>query len=140
VPTSGKPGELLHEFFVPGIPVSAQSKNRDRLKQWRDDVGAAAGKDWAGPVMDGEVAVTIVMYAEGWKLDVDNMTKPILDALTGLIWNDDRQVVQALPAYRELFGDYRVTAVSETLYKGFATNEPFVHVQVRTPPDKGIPL
>jgi putative transposase len=141
VPESRDPDELLHEFFVTGIPVSAQAKRRDRLKQWREDVRASAAKEWTGTApMEGEFAVIIVLYADGWRLDVDNMAKPILDALTGLLWNDDRQVVQALPAYRELFGTYRVTDVSETLYRGFATNRPFVHVQVRTPPDKGIPL
>ena len=40
----------------------------------------------------GEVMVVITYYFKGGALDVDNMPKPILDALNGLVYADDRQI------------------------------------------------
>lgn len=39
----------------------------------------------------GRVAVQL-MFVGVWKQDADNLAKPVLDALTGLAWVDDRQV------------------------------------------------
>jgi crossover junction endodeoxyribonuclease RusA len=140
VQESRPPDELIVEFVVPGVPISAQSKNRERLRHWQDLVIQAASHVWTTEPLDHEVAVILVLYGRRYHLDIDNMTKPILDALNGLIWKDDRQVMQALPARRDLFERYQVAGMSETLFKGFATKDTFLHVQVRTPPDRGIPL
>jgi crossover junction endodeoxyribonuclease RusA len=137
----GQSGELLVEFVVPGVPVSAQSKNKERLCEWRKAVAEAAAGAWTadGP-LDGDVAVTLVLYSSGYRLDVDNMAKVILDALSGLIWKDDKQVIQALVASREISAYYRVVDVSPVLFSGFATRSTFLHVRVHTPPDLGVPL
>jgi hypothetical protein len=138
---SGQPGELLAEFVVPGVPVSAQSKNRERLLAWRTAVAEAAAVAWtAEELLDRDVAVTLVLYSSGYRLDVDNMAKVILDALNGVIWKDDRQVIQALVASREITGYYRAVDVSSVLFSGFSTRNTFLHVKVHTPPDLGVPL
>jgi hypothetical protein len=44
--------------------------------------------------IDGEVAVAIFHFYTGVELDVDNIAKPILDAIKGIILADDRIISQ----------------------------------------------
>lgn len=53
---------------------------------------AAAIRPWFGPF---EVRIwTSVMREKAGAHDVDNIAKAILDALSGVFWRDDRQVVR----------------------------------------------
>ena len=49
----------------------------------------------------GEVMVVITYYFKGGALDVDNMPKPILDALNGLVYADDRQITDLVCRKRD---------------------------------------
>jgi len=66
---------------------------------------------WDGPVFSGEVAVHVIVDAEGTSViveridldaksklrgDLDNYIKTILDALNGVAWKDDSQVVKII--------------------------------------------
>lgn len=42
--------------------------------------------------IDGDVAVSMVVYFENRRRDVDNVIKPTLDVLAGLCFTNDRQV------------------------------------------------
>ena len=84
------------EFVIAGPPVSQQIRNRrrpGRREEWMQTVRSAAEGRWDGdPPFMGEIAVTIT-YVSNWaRLDIDNIPKPILDALTGLVYAADRQV------------------------------------------------
>lgn len=119
------------EFVVFGVPASAQSGNKARKQAWMDDVRAAAQVIWTDPPLDTKVKVTITHYQRGGTLpDVDNMAKPILDAITGTIWVDDRQVDSATPGRVSLDGMYRIAGLSMVLAEGFSRDEPFVHVRI----------
>ena len=49
----------------------------------------------------------ITYYKPGsWHLDLDNMAKPILDAMTGIVWEDDKQLTDLYSARRSLDGAY----------------------------------
>lgn len=135
--TTPLPRVVLAEFVVPGIPVSAQAENRSKLAQWKAQVAAAAAVARGGaPLETGPCASTVTMYAiGGWKLDLDNMAKPILDAMTGVVWVDDRQLVTVVPGRRELDGPFVVMGMSRVLADGFVGGKPFVHVAVLPPPD-----
>ncbi len=73
------------------------------------DAEKAIAQAWDGPVFEGEVAVHIVVDTEGTAIivervdidnktklrgDLDNYIKTILDALNGIAWRDDSQVVK----------------------------------------------
>jgi len=62
---------------------------------YREDVAWAA-KAAKVPHFDGPVAVKMViyLYKHGKEGDIDNMQKTILDALNGIAWSDDRQVME----------------------------------------------
>ncbi len=135
--TSPAPRQVLLEFLVPGVPVSAQSRNRANLQQWVSQVAAAATSAWGVvPPVGGPVAVALTLYAlGGWKLDLDNMSKPILDAMTGVVWLDDRQIVSLAAHRRDLDGAFVVQGMSPVLAAGFVGGAPFLHVAVLDPPD-----
>ena len=60
---------------------------------------SVVGQVWdAEPPFVGEVMVVITYYFKGGALDVDNMPKPILDALNGLVYADDRRITDLYAA------------------------------------------
>src|SRR5438270_9331104 len=84
------------EFVVAGTPISNQSPGPN-LAAWRSAVAGAAGAQWLNPPLKQELkAVIINFYAgAGPTLDVDNLSKPILDSLQTIVYDNDRQIVQA---------------------------------------------
>jgi crossover junction endodeoxyribonuclease RusA len=104
-------------------------------------IRARSKKVWSEPPVDVELAVYVTYFHPGgWKLDLDNMVKPIVDAVTGVVWVDDKQLVDLHPARRDLDGRYEVRGISMVVAEGFASGEPFVHIKVTAPPDRGILL
>lgn len=123
---------------MPGVPISAQTSNKARKQAWMSAVTAAAHDVWLEQPLDFELAVDVTYFEPGgWKLDLDNMVKPILDAITGVIWIDDKQLVDIHPARRDLDGYYRIKGMSPIVAQGFVAGEPFIHVKVMMPPDQG---
>jgi hypothetical protein len=84
------------EFVVPGPPVSNQSPGPN-LTTWRATVAGAATLNWPNLPLTGELKAIIINFWTGNKpsVDVDNLSKPILDAMRQIVYNDDRQIVQA---------------------------------------------
>src|SRR2546427_13216168 len=69
-------------------------KNRKRYQKWIRHVREAAEKEWRAndKPTGSDVEVTISNYHTETPPDVDNIIKPILDALKGLVYRDDVQV------------------------------------------------
>jgi len=89
----------LFEFVVEGPAVSlrASKKSRQsrlRYQKWVMFVRRAAEREWPTDVKPtgSDVEVTISNYHTETPPDVDNIIKPILDALKGLVYRDDVQV------------------------------------------------
>ena len=94
-------------------------------------VRTAAESRWDGePPFMGEVAVTITYVSSRARLDVDNIPKPILDALTGLVYADDRQVADLLCRRKSLEPNLRIRNASPLFYESFRAGEQFLHVAV----------
>ena len=70
---------LPFEFTIKGPPVSSQTRNRQRLQQWKVDVRQAAIARIVGDAVPVIVPVRIstTYYYEGDTPDVDNIIKPI---------------------------------------------------------------
>jgi len=121
----------LHlEFVVAGTPMSQQASSKSRTA-WKKEVQEAAKKKWGtAPPFAGEVMVTITYFFEDKLLDVDNMAKPILDALTGLVYFDDSQVTDLLCRKRDLKGDVRIQNPSSVLLENLSRPEQFLHITV----------
>jgi hypothetical protein len=119
------------EFILEGPPVSQQTRRRERLHAWKLFVRAEAGKRWpAGRLPSLEpVRVSITYFYDEVGVDVDNIVKPILDAIVGLAYLNDDQVTDLLSRKRFLDG-VRVGQVSDVLAKGFGRGRDFLHVLV----------
>ncbi len=127
---------LPFDFVVLGTPLSQQAARRN-LQRWKDHVRASAEAKWPPGInpLTCNVKMTIVYYYEGTALDTDNMLKPIQDALSGLIYNDDRQVTDINAGKRDLNGSYKIRGLSPSLAEGFSSNNEFVHVRIEDVPD-----
>lgn len=84
------------EFVVPGPPVSNQSPGPN-LNTRRATVKAEARKRWTNSVLSSNLKVILINFHVGNKpsVDIDNMSKPIFDAMQGIVYEDDRQIRQA---------------------------------------------
>lgn len=127
---------LPFEFTIKGPPVSHQTRNRQRLQQWRAAVKTAASGAWSnGAAVSDAVSVTITYYYEGSSPDVDNIIKPIQDALIGVVFVDDDQVVDTKSRKRLIDGSFRVRGASSILLSAFAQGDDFLHIKVEEAPD-----
>ncbi len=119
------------EFVIGGPPVSQQARRRLRVRQWTQDVRRAAKHVWGedDPV-PGPVMVTITYFFDSSPLDVDNVPKPILDALKGLIYVDDSQVTDLLCRKRELQGELQILNPSRDLLECLHEFRQCLHIAV----------
>lgn len=98
-------GEPLFRIWVPGYPKSSQADRRN-LERYKEGIRIAARKVATKPTKSRRLDVEIFFQAESLlRPDVDNIIKPILDALTGVLYEDDSQArsvkIIALPSLEE---------------------------------------
>lgn len=119
--------------------MSLQARPRSRLNQWRQRVHQAARgalppgeQPYAGPVR-----LLITYYYEGVMPlgDIDNIIKPIQDALSGVVYVNDRQVANADCARCDINGPFRVRGMSPILAAAFVAGREFLHIKVDHPRD-----
>ena len=82
------------EFIVDGPPVSQQTRRRERLKAWKKIVRQEAKKYWSSKQKTATelVMLQITYFYDSVAMDVDNIVKPIQDAIVGLAYVDDNQI------------------------------------------------
>ena len=86
--------ELLLEG--PAVPLRAAKKNAKRYHAWIQKVRTAAQSQWpvdTAPILT-DVTVTRTNIFTADPPDIDNIIKPLLDALCKVVYDDDRQVVR----------------------------------------------
>ncbi len=92
-------------IWVEGYPLSSQA-NRENLQKYKSRVKDAAGKVIPYPIKSKRIDIEIFFKAKhSLRADVDNIIKPIMDALKGVVYFDDSQVqsvkVTAIPSIIE---------------------------------------
>lgn len=120
------------EFQLAGPAVSAQSRNRRLLGEWSARVAQAARSAWpvGRPPMAGEVEVTISEFSEAATRDRDNMAKPILDAMQGVAYENDRQVRSVHVEWCDIAGAYVVRYMSPVVAAALVAGREFLWVRV----------
>jgi crossover junction endodeoxyribonuclease RusA len=120
------------EFIVDGPPVSQQTRKTEKLKKWRETVRQEAEKYWASDqsMSYDYVMLQVIYFYESASLDVDNIVKPIQDAMIGLAYADDTQVTDVLVRKRNLSGSFKVADMSPVLAEGFARGNEFLYIVV----------
>ena len=86
------------------------------------------------PPFTGEVMVTITYFFDGASLDVDNIPKPILDSLVGLVYSDDSQVSDTLCRKRDRHRNLMFQNPSPILLASLQRSEQFLHIVVANAP------
>jgi len=110
----------VFRIWVPGIPKSFQRKGSKT--RYIETIQQAAKEQVPYPVKSGRIDIEIFFVAlSTMRADVDNIIKPILDALIDIVYFDDRQVrsVRAIaipPDDLMSFHDANVKAM-DRLYK-----------------------
>ena len=118
------------EIVIERTPLSQQADSR-HLRGWKQEVQSVVGQVWdAEPPFDGEVTVVITYYFKDGALDVDNMPKPILDALNGLVYSDDRQITDLVCRKRDRNRDLQFENPSSVLVETLGRSEQFLHITV----------
>lgn len=82
--------------------------------------------------------ITITYFYEGVAMDVDNLPKPILDALKGLVYLDDEQVTDILCRKRNLNSDLRLENPSSVLAEGLSRGNEFLYIIVGEAPNQEV--
>lgn len=131
---------LPFEFVIDGPPVSQQARRRERVREWRDRVRAIAEKKWPRgelPLTE-PIMLTITYFYDKVAMDVDNIPKPISDAMKGLVYFDDDQMADILCRKRDLNSVLRVDNPSEILAEGFNRNKEFLYIVVDAAPNQEV--
>jgi hypothetical protein len=79
--------------------------------------------------------VAITYFYERLALDVDNLPKPILDALKGLVYVDDTQITDVVCRKRDLRRTFRVANPSSALTDGLSRGQDFLYIVITEAPD-----
>ncbi|MGL4552971.1 MAG: RusA family crossover junction endodeoxyribonuclease, partial [Gemmataceae bacterium] len=66
-------------------------------------------------------------------VDVDNLSKPILDAMQGIVYDDDRQIVQAELIHSRIGAPYPVVGVRPVIVTALQAGSQFVYVRIEDP-------
>jgi crossover junction endodeoxyribonuclease RusA len=101
-----QPQGSTRAFNVPGKRDPVVTSDNPNLKQWRSLVAYAAQQQAAGGPMYGGVHVTLDFALQRPKSlpkracqhlkkpDIDKLARAVLDALTGILYHDDSEVVR----------------------------------------------
>jgi hypothetical protein len=119
------------EFVVVGTPVSLQGAS-DAKRLWQQRVASAAEEargDWSPSPVDELVLRVAYFYVYAPAADLDNIVKPLQDALKGVAFEDDVQVVDLIASMRRKGVSDRVP-MTAVLAAAFGGGSDFVYVSV----------
>jgi len=119
------------EFVVMGTPVSL-SGSTEAKRFWQQRVTRAAEyarKDWLPSPFDDMVLRVAYFYVYAPAADLDNIVKPLQDALKGVAFVDDIQVVDLIASMRRKGVSDRVP-MTALLANAFDGGSDFIYVAV----------
>lgn len=93
----GRPQSTNHLYRVtcagkfPRMYMTHEGKAKKESYEWQ------AKMQWKDGPLKGEVHVEIRLFFPDRRVrDIDNYNKIVLDALTGIVWEDDKQITRML--------------------------------------------
>jgi Holliday junction resolvase RusA-like endonuclease len=126
------------EFIVAGPPISNQQstlQGRANLVAWRATIAGATTLSWVNPALTSKLKAVIIKFHAGSEpsVDVDNMSKPILDSMQKIAFEDDRQIVQAEITHTRIGAAYHVVGVLPIIVTALQAGNQFVYVRIEDP-------
>jgi crossover junction endodeoxyribonuclease RusA len=129
--------EFPIEFLVEGTPVSLQSKSAQHREDWKETVKKSSFRAIPSPhfATDDRLGITIFYFPEGqMQGDIDNIVKPILDALSKHIYLDDRQVERVVVQKFEAGNAEPTTPRTTILADAFDRHRPLIYIRISDDP------
>lgn len=121
----------MFELLIPKRPVSHQTKSRENLQIWKDYVYGRARSEWRDtPLTQEGIRLTLVYLCDDSPADVDNIIKPIQDALIGVVLADDSQITDVDSHRRFISDPIDVTHLPALLIKGVISGIECVYVRI----------
>ncbi|HEX8453596.1 MAG TPA: RusA family crossover junction endodeoxyribonuclease [Longimicrobium sp.] len=96
------------EFLIPRRPISLHTRNREYYQGWKRFVAGEAHKVWGNrpAIRSGDLHLQLVYLSRRNPPDLDNIIKPIQDALVGLVMHDDSLVADVECHRRAINGTF----------------------------------
>lgn len=129
--------EFPIEFLVPGTPVSLQAKRAESREEWKERIKSASTTAIPTPHFASGARISVTIYylpAEPMQGDIDNIVKPILDALSRHIYMDDRQVERVVVQKFEPGNVFTFAQPSAVFADALVGDRPIVYVRVSDDP------
>lgn len=122
---------MTFECLIRRRPLSLQAK-RSSLRKWKIFVQAEALQTWSSTAVhqDGDLQFTLVYLCDEAPPDIDNIIKPIQDALCGLVYSDDTLIADVDSHRRSFKGTFDLTRLPQLLLRGIALQDECVYVRV----------
>ena len=125
------------EFIVEGTPVSLQAKRPATREEWKSRVREAS-KTAIPPfhfASDDPMSVTLYYLPDGaMEGDIDNIVKPVLDALCKHIYLDDSQVERVVVQKFEPGKIFSFGLPTTMFASALAAEKPVLYVRVSDAP------
>jgi crossover junction endodeoxyribonuclease RusA len=129
--------EFPFEFVVQGTPVSLQTARPESLHQWKTRIVEASR-----PVLpeghfatDNPLAVTLYYFPSDRMVgDIDNIAKPILDAMSRHIYLDDHQIERLVVQKFEPGNIFNFSLPSATLEDALSRPKPALYIRLTNDP------
>ncbi|MFC0409691.1 RusA family crossover junction endodeoxyribonuclease [Roseomonas elaeocarpi] len=124
------------ELVIAQTPVSAQASGTKAKDEWKKTVGERAKaeidrlRDWYD-IDDRPLMATIYYFPPGkMQGDIDNIIKPILDGMIGVVYLDDAVIEKVVAQKFEVGIDWKFSSPSSALQDAIDRDKPVVYIMV----------
>jgi crossover junction endodeoxyribonuclease RusA len=119
------------ELLLPRRPLSYQSSSSEHKQAWRDYIYGRAFAEWkSAPITSGALKFTVVYLCEQHPIDVNNIIKPIQDALNSLVYADDSLITDVTGHLRYLSDPIDLVNLPPLLADGVIGGVECVYVRI----------
>ena len=123
---------MLLEFLLPRRPISHQSKDATKRQRWKEFVALTAQAAWGSrAALATPCQLTLVYFCGELPADIDNIIKPIQDALVGVVYVDDIYITDVDSHRRPLTATFDSTRLPSLVLPAIATLQECVYVRIR---------
>lgn len=122
--------------------MSHQARNRANLQAWKAYVKKIANAHWSDPIIPNgtDLRLTLVYLCDDSPADIDNIIKPIQDAMVGVVYEDDIQISDVDSHRRYLTDTIVITGLPQMLADAVEVGGEAVYVKVENADELGVYL
>jgi len=97
-------------FTIPRRPISQQARRSARREEWKAYIRSIVEPQWpyGSPLELENFSIAYIYLSDESPLDIDNVIKPIQDALVGIVFHDDGVVTDVIGHRRDRTGLFDV--------------------------------